>query len=315
MKVLVADDDVTGRSLAARWIRNWGYEVVTASDGTEALAVLDGEPSVQLAVLDWMMPGLSGVEICEAVRRRFTDRYVYIVLLTGKTDSDDTVAGLGAGADDYMTKPCNPKELEARLRTGRRIVELERALVSVQQQLSHEASHDALTSILNRRAILEELDRELVRGQRSSQPLSLVLLDVDHFKVINDTYGHAAGDEVLRALPSRITPALRSYDRAGRYGGEEFLIVLSNCPESAAFSAAERVRRAISGTAIVHAGRDLHVTASLGVASTQLSHETGAATLVKAADRALYRAKRGGRNRSLLAEPDEYMSVSVAKTG
>jgi two-component system, cell cycle response regulator len=313
VKVLVADDDITGRALAARWVRNWGYEVLTAADGAEALRVLEEEPSVQLAVLDWMMPGLSGVDVCRQVREKITNRYVYMVLLTGKSESDDTVLGLESGADDYMTKPCNPKELEVRLRAGRRIVELERALVHVQEQLSHEAAHDALTGLLNRRAILEELDRELVRGQRSRQPLSLVLCDVDHFKRVNDTYGHPAGDDVLRAIPSRLSGALRSYDRAGRYGGEEFLIVLSNCPEPAALGAAERIRRTLEASPVFHAGHELSVTMSLGVSSTQLSFEHGAQTLVKAADAALYRAKRSGRNRVLLATEDEYLALSAGR--
>jgi two-component system, cell cycle response regulator len=315
MKVLVADDDITGRSLVSRWVRGWGYEVVTASDGDEALFALESDSSVQLAVLDWMMPGVSGPEICRTVREKFTGRYIYIVLLTGKSESDDTVLGLEAGADDYMTKPCNPKELEARLRSGKRIVDLERALVRVQEQLSHEAAHDALTGLLNRRAIFEELEREMVRGQRTAQPLSVILFDVDHFKHVNDTFGHPAGDEVLRTIPARTHNALRSYDRAGRYGGEEFLIVLSNCPEAAALGAAERVRKNLESTPIIHGGQELRVTVSLGVASTQTSNEHNAISLIKAADRALYRAKRSGRNRALVAEPDEYLSLSVARAG
>lgn len=312
MRVLVADDELTGRMLADRWIKKWGYETVVVSDGEAALEALKRDPSIQLAVLDWMMPGLSGTDVCQAVRASVIDRYVYMLLLTGKDESGDTVEGLDAGADDYMTKPCNPRELEARLRTGKRIVELERTLIRVQQQLSHEASHDALTGIFNRRAILEELERELMRGGRNGQPVSLILCDIDHFKSINDNYGHPAGDEVLRAIPSLLTSTLRAYDRAGRYGGEEFLIVLSNCPEKAAESAAERVRKAVAAKPILVSGRELTITLSLGIASSESMHE-GVASLVKAADRALYRAKRGGRNRAILAEASDYLAMSSSR--
>jgi len=298
--------------LAERWIKAWGYETVVVSDGEAALAQLKRDPSIQLAVLDWMMPGLSGIDVCQAVRASITDRYVYMVLLTGKGESGDSVEGLDAGADDYVTKPCNPRELEARLRAGKRIVELERTLVRVQEQLSHEASHDALTGLYNRRAILEELERELMRGGRNSQPLSLILCDIDHFKNINDTYGHPAGDEVLRAIPGLFTSALRGYDRTGRYGGEEFLIVLSNCAEKAAENAAERVRRSVAAKPILISGRELPVTLSLGIASSEAAHE-GVASLIKAADRALYRAKRGGRNRAILAEASDYLATSSAR--
>lgn len=310
MKVLVADDDATGRALAARYVQKAGYEVVVASDGAQALKVLEEDSSVQLAVLDWMMPQLSGVEVCQTVRSRLTSRYVYMVLLTGKSESEDTITGLDAGADDYMVKPANPKELEARLRAGRRIVELERTLVRVQEQLSHEASHDALTGILNRRAALEDLERELVRGGRNGQPVSVILCDVDHFKSINDTYGHPAGDDVLRALPARLTQALRSYDRVGRYGGEEFLIVLSNCPEPAAMNAAERIRRSLESKPIVACQQELRVTLSLGVACSASAEGGGVSVLIRAADRALYRAKRAGRNRVAAAEPHEYLATS-----
>jgi two-component system, cell cycle response regulator len=312
MRVLVADDELTGRMLAERWIQNWGYETVVVKDGEAALEALKKDPSIQLAVLDWMMPGLSGLEVCQSVRTSITDRYVYMVLLTGKGESGDTVMGFDAGADDYMTKPCNPRELEARLRVGKRIVELERTLVRVQEQLSHEASHDALTGLFNRRAIMEELERELLRGGRSGQPVSLILCDIDHFKSVNDNYGHPAGDEVLRSIPPLICSALRNYDRAGRYGGEEFLIVLSNCPESAALNAAERVRHAVEAKPIVISGRELTVTLSLGVASSEVLHE-GVSSLVKAADRALYRAKRSGRNRAILAEATDYLATSSAR--
>jgi diguanylate cyclase (GGDEF)-like protein len=305
MKILIADDEATGRALLQRWATNWGYEPLVVTDGEQALLALRNDPTIQIALIDWVMPGLSGIELCEQVRREFLDHYVYILLLTGKSETEDAVEGLSAGADDYVRKPWSPRELEARLRTARRLVELQRALTVANERLVYEATHDALTGVWNRRAILDELDRELLRSARSREPVGVLMCDVDHFKSINDTWGHPVGDLVLEELPRRIQIGMRNYDRAGRYGGEEFLVVLSNCPEQSAITVAQRIRTAVEARPFPGSAQDLTVTLSVGAASSERGVQ-GAAALVRAADAALYRAKREGRNRVSLAASEEY---------
>jgi diguanylate cyclase (GGDEF)-like protein len=307
MKLLIADDEATGRALLQRWVSSWGYEPVLVSDGEQAMHALRADSTIQLAVVDWVMPGLTGPEICALLRKDFLEHYVYVVLLTGKSDTEDAVLGLDAGADDYVRKPFDPRELRARLRAGTRLVELHSALTLAKERLYHEASHDSLTGLLNRKAILEELDRELTRARRSQETVSVLMCDVDHFKRVNDSWGHAVGDEVLREIPARVNSGLRSYDRAGRYGGEEFLVVLSNCPEQAAVTVAERVRQAVNGRPFSCGGMELPVSVSCGVASSQRGG-FDAHGLMRAADAALYRSKHEGRNRVSRATDAEYVT-------
>jgi two-component system, cell cycle response regulator len=271
-----------------------------AKDGERALEILRHQPDVQLCVMDWMMPGMSGVDVCRELRLD-SSHYVYVVLLTARTGSEDVIEGLQAGADDYVLKPCNPHELEMRLRAGRRVVELERKLLAMQEQLRIEATHDALTGLLNRRAIFEELGRELARSRRASEHFSVVMCDVDHFKRVNDTYGHGGGDAVLRALPRLISSELREYDRLGRYGGEEFLVLLANCQAHEAVRVAERVRARIERSKVEVGELQLQITMSFGVAGSDQG-PGGIEGIVAAADAALYRAKNRGRNRALIAD-------------
>lgn len=308
VKVLIVDDETVGRALLDNWVREWGYEVITASSGEECLALLEGDPSIQLVVLDWLMPGISGLDVCRRVRENPHGRYVYLILLTGKGDAEDAIVGLEAGADDYVKKPCNPKELQVRLNAGRRIIELERALTAARERLAHEAAHDALTGIWNRRAILDELRRELFRAARTEEPVSVVLGDVDNFKAINDNFGHGVGDDVLREVAHRVQKCLRSYDRAGRYGGEEFLVVLAGCGEEGGIAVAERIRQAVETEPIVCGKARLTVTLSLGVACS--GHDASLDRLVRAADLALYRSKSGGRNRVTAALEADFVTSS-----
>lgn len=308
VKVLVVDDEKIGRTLLERWTREWGYDVVLADSGEACLDLLHADSSIQLVVLDWLMPGISGTEVCAQVRKEFIDRYVYLILLTGKSETEDAVAGLEAGADDYVKKPCNPKELQVRLNAGQRVVELERALTSARERLAHEAAHDGLTGSLNRRAIMEELTRELLRAARSREPVSVILADVDHFKRVNDTFGHGAGDEVLREVSRRIQRGLRNYDRAGRYGGEEFLVVLSGCAQEGAEAVAERIRQTVEREPIFCGREPLTVTVSLGVACSE--SDASVERLIRAADLALYRSKHGGRNRVTGAVEADFIASS-----
>ncbi len=308
MKVLLADDQRLARTIVTQWLRGWGYDVVAVTDGAAALAALAADTALSLAVIDWEMPGVDGLEVCRSVRALAAEPYTYLILLTAHSDKDDVVKGLEAGADDYIVKPCNPLELEVRLRAGRRIVELSRELTSARESLRFEATHDALTGLLNRRAVLARLDEELSRAGRNGAPVTLALLDLDHFKRINDTYGHCVGDEVLKGVAARMRSAVRVYDAVGRFGGEEFVIVLPEAEVSGGLALSARLGSVLGGDPVDTSVGPMQVTASVGIASTRYMRGASAATLVRAADVALYRAKAAGRNRAELAKAPDYVS-------
>ena len=232
MKILVADDDPISLRLMERTLQNDGYEVITAKNGLQAAQVLSSPGGPRLALIDWMMPELDGPGVCREMRSRHDDAYVYILLLTSKQSSEDVVGGLEAGADDYLTKPCHPAELKARLHTGRRVLQLEDKLVEGREEMRFKATHDALTLLWNRGGILALLRSELSRSAREKTPVSLLICDIDHFKQINDLYGHPVGDEVLQQVSTRLQDMVRPHDCVGRYGGEEFLVVLGGCNEA-----------------------------------------------------------------------------------
>ncbi|HLA41103.1 MAG TPA: diguanylate cyclase, partial [Candidatus Glassbacteria bacterium] len=250
-----------------------------------------------LVLLDWMMPGMDGAQICQQVRQRGGPVYTYILLLTAKFQKQDILQGLEAGADDYLTKPFASNELRARLQTGRRILELQEELVRSREQMQYQAGHDAMTDIWNHAAILEILQSELARSRREKVSVGILLLDLDHFKNVNDRYGHLAGDSVLREVVRRLKASLRPYDSIGRYGGEEFLIVLPSCRQENAVNQAERLRSVISNTLLEIPEGRLVVTVSLGVSVYSENGSAEMDSLLKAADVALYRAKEGGRDR------------------
>jgi len=297
MNVLIADDDVVSRRLLQVSLGQAGYQVETAANGAEALRALQESDRHRLAVLDWMMPEMDGVEVCRAVRKLAREPYIYIILLTAKERQNDIVEGLEAGADDYITKPFDLHELKARLRAGNRILELQEQLVSARDELRVRATHDSLTGLWNRGAILETLKNEMARSVRESTQLSIILADIDYFKRVNDTHGHQAGDAVLREVARRMQASVRVYDSVGRYGGEEFLIVSPGCGLSEAVNQAERLRRSVAAEEIsVPGGQRLAATMSFGVATiTPELKEHG--DLLRAADEALYIAKKNGRNR------------------
>lgn len=293
MKVLVVDDDPIPRRVVEASLRTAGYEPVLAIDGVDALRILKQPDSPRLIVLDWLMPRMDGLDVCRAIRSGQQEPYVYVLLLTGKDRHDEVVEGLDAGADDYVTKPCNLFELRARLRAGERILELQDQLVAAREQLREQATHDPLTELLNRSALLETLQRESARSSRGGGELAVIMVDVDNFKTINDSHGHLAGDAVLREIARRMRAAVRTYDSIGRYGGEEFVIVAPGCGIATARELAERLRSSVGGSEVVGPGVALTVTVSLGVAS---SASSTADDLLSAADRALYQAKANGRN-------------------
>jgi two-component system, cell cycle response regulator len=297
VKVLIAEDDMVSRRLLEAMLTKWGYEVTATRDGMEAWEVLQGADAPPLAILDWMMPELDGLEVCRKVRQRGQEPYIYLLLLTTKGRKENIIEGLDAGADDYLTKPFDPHELQVRLRTGMRIVKLQAEIIEAREALRVLATHDALTGVWNRRAILEMLSTELVRSSRDVLPVAVAMADLDHFKRINDTYGHVVGDAVLREAVSRMRALLRPYDAIGRYGGEEFLVVLPGCTPQDALGLAERLRSGIGQEPMAIPGGTIEVTGSIGVATNDTTAPLDAMALIQAADSALYRAKAGGRNR------------------
>jgi two-component system, cell cycle response regulator len=306
MKILLADDEPIARTMLEHWLAGWGYEVTLARDGESALQALREDPELRLLVVDWVMPKKDGIEVCKAIRSGPQEPYVYVVLLTAKDDKSDIIAGLDAGADDYLVKPCNPLELKVRLRAGRRVIELQEQLVKARESLRFEAMHDSLTGLLNRGAVLEQLTKELVRASRRGAPVSVLMGDLDHFKTINDTFGHAAGDAVLRETARRLKAGVRAYDSVGRLGGEEFIAVLPECDAKTGLSVAQRLCRSLAETPTMYNGKAIAHSISIGVAATDQFGAARADELIRAADAALYRAKNAGRSRALLAVEKEF---------
>ncbi|HTW30040.1 MAG TPA: diguanylate cyclase, partial [Candidatus Sulfotelmatobacter sp.] len=241
--------------------------------------------------------------VCRLVRQTPDRPYTYLLLLTARGQKDDILRGLEAGADDYLTKPFDSQELRARLNVGERILDLQRKLIQAREELRFRACHDVLTGLANREVVLETASREYSRQLREGGSFALVILDLDHFKTVNDTYGHLCGDEVLHEAARRLMASVRSYDTVGRYGGEEFLVVAPATDGRGALALAERVRRAIEAPAIITEAGSVRITASCGVAVSECEHALKPDDLLRIADEALYRAKGRGRNRSELAGP------------
>ncbi len=290
LRVLIADDEAVSRLLLKRTLESSGYRVTVACDGDEAWQILQSPESPLLAVLDWVMPGMEGIDICRKLKADPERRHAYVIMITSNSATSDIVTALEAGADDFVAKPFNAEVLRVRVRAGQRIVDL-------QLELHRKASHDDLTGMFNRRMVVEMLAREHARVVREKGVLSLGILDIDYFKRVNDSFGHHAGDAVLQEVARRIKASVRKIDIAGRYGGEEFLFVLPGCDARTTGAIAERVRLMISATPMMAAGHAIQVTASIGVAMSTAPHEMNPQALIENADRALYRAKALGRNR------------------
>ncbi len=313
--VLIAEDDPIFRRALQSWLQKWNYRVTALENGTDAWHALQQEDCPQLAILDWMMPGLDGIELCRRIRRLQKRPYKYVLLLTAKGGKEDVVAGLDAGADDYLIKPFDVNELRARVRAGKRILELQDALMKAHTELQFEAAHDRLTGLWNRGAIMDLLHRETQRSVRIGEPLGVIMADLDHFKRINDSYGHPTGDAVLREVAHRLLESVRNYDYVGRYGGEEFLIVLAECAPGDLAVTAERMRAHVSEKPVHTDSGPIAVTISIGLAAqrpagSELPREE---ELVRAADTALYCAKSNGRNR--VEQAAEICPVSSGRAG
>jgi len=293
--ILIAEDDPIACRILEKNLKIWGYETILAKNGEEAWILLQKE-DIRLALLDWMMPKIDGIELCRKIRNKSKAKYTYIIMLTSKGQTLDVIDGLKAGADDFMTKPANFLELQARLQTGQRIIALEDKLLESHKRLYDLATKDALTALWNRGMILEFLGEELDRSSREGHPLGLIMIDVDHFKKVNDTFGHQTGDLVLRLLSAGLKKHIRPYDKTGRYGGDEMLIVLPHCRIQQAGEIAERLRQRCEKIKLRIDDKQLSFTLSLGCTSTEVFKRPSVSNLIQAGDRALYQAKRSGRN-------------------
>ncbi len=306
MRVLIADDDITSRSVLSSVLRKCEHDVLETSNGAEAWEAVQQFDAPPLAIINWTMPEMDGLTLCGRIRLLNPEQRPYIIMLTGLEAQTHLSEGLDAGADEYLSKPFDPAELRARVGAAERIILLQAALARTSQT-------DALTQLPNRTGILRTLQNELFRAPREGQAIGVAILDVDHFKTFNDTHGHPAGDDLLQMLASRCLEALRPYDILGRYGGEEFMVVAPNCdPDEGPW---ERLREAVSSRPLHTCAGDLSVTVSVGVAYEDGS--LGLDKVIEAAGQALARAKAAGRNRveldncSVIALPEPLFTLAT----
>ncbi len=306
MKALVAEDDLSTRMLIKKIVENEGYEVLEAKNGYEGWKIFQKEKDdIYIALLDWMLPEMDGIELCRRIRKASVSHYVYILFLTSKRDVENIVEGLETGGDDYMTKPFARKELVSRIGVASRISVLEHKLNEANKKLHVLAITDPLTGLLNRRELFRRLENEIYRASREKKHYSLIIIDIDYFKRVNDTLGHTAGDMVLIEMSDRLKAEMRPYDIIGRYGGEEFLVGVPVTEAESSKKIAERIRTSISGKPFQIGDNKLDITISLGLTSAipegkkkDISHILEA--MIEGADSALYMAKDAGRNRVII---------------
>ena len=296
--VLLVDDSFIYQRVIKKHLHDWGFDVTLARDGEEAWELLQRPDSPRLVVMDWVMPKLDGVELVRRLRALPpTFPYPYTLLLTGKNSQSDLLNAMEAGVDYYLTKPFDDLELKARLLAGQRVIDLQNQLLDAHKILEHTASHDHLTGLMNRREIMKSLERELSRSEREHSPLAVAMIDVDHFKAVNDESGHLFGDEVLQEVAHRFQSQLRPYDSIGRYGGEEFLLILPGCDLRCALTRADQIRSIVGCIAVSAHGKCAPITVSIGVAVADGQADFDIQTLLGQADSGLYEAKKQGRNR------------------
>jgi len=291
MKILLVEDSYIERHKVGGYLTEWGFDHLAVGSGTEAVKLLEAPDPPNMALLDWMLPGLDGIDVCRRIRKlSTTGTYIYTVMLTAKNRKQDLLTAMEAGADDYLSKPVDPSELRARIMVGKRILEL-------QQSLRFAATHDFLTNLLNRSEILAALEREFSRSGREGKAATLIMADIDHFKRVNDSLGHAAGDEVLKEVAKRLKADLRPYDVVGRYGGEEFLIILPGCDLVTGARRADEVRKLVAKDPILTPFGTTSTTVSMGVSATTPDRNHTVSDFLHEADISMYAAKQNGRNR------------------
>jgi two-component system cell cycle response regulator len=303
MKILIAEDDPTSRMILVAIVSEWGYEPLPVENGAQALSVLQADDAPRLLLLDWEMPEINGLALCKKIREEDTSNPPYIILLTSRSDTDDIVTGLKVGANDYISKPFDHAELKARLQVGKRMLDLQSELNNAKEAMVFQANFDELTKLMNRRAVMKAMANEIERSKRNLQPLYICMCDVDHFKKINDTHGHLAGDAVLKEIAQRFNNSLRPYDLCGRYGGEEFLIIL-NSKKDHVHDLFKRIRLSIADKPFIYEDTVLHVTISCGVTLYEPpTDQRNTTQMLTDADTALYEAKNTGRNRTVFTSP------------
>ena len=299
MNVLIAEDDIISCRALEKNLKDWGYRIHVTKNGEEAWEIIKNG-GIRLAIVDWGMPKMNGLELCHKIRNEYQPReekYLYIILLTGRDLEKDIITGLSAGADDYITKPFSYMELKVRIQNGARII----ALQDIQLQ---KANTDSLTQLWNRKKILEILEEELNRNFRENIPLGIIMLDIDNFKTINDTYGHLIGDKVIIEVASRLKKKIRSYDKIGRYGGDELLLILPGLGRQDAKNIAERLRQSVCAEKIQTEAGALNITVSLGVSIFDTASRPSTKKMIEESDLALYMAKGRGRNIAVVSEFD-----------
>jgi diguanylate cyclase (GGDEF)-like protein len=299
MHILIAEDDTVTRRMLQKTLEQWGHEVVATDSGTEAWKAFQ-KNNFRLLITDWVMPGLDGLELCQKARAYAGElgRPVYVILLTSRGSVQDLAAGLNAGADDFIAKPFSQDELHARVHSGERIVSLQQQLIGAREEMERLALTDSLTNLFNRRALIETMRKDEDRMRREGKPIGLVMGDIDNFKLINDTYGHQTGDRILKMVSECLLASIRTGDHAGRWGGEEFVLVLPGADIIQCAEIAERCRALLESQRVTLPGGEvLKVTASFGAASTEGAQRTNIMSLVQQADKAMYWAKNAGRNR------------------
>jgi diguanylate cyclase (GGDEF)-like protein len=294
-RVVVAEHHKGTRQLLFQMLRHWGFDPVKAVNGAEVLQIADEEKPPELIILSRTLPGIDAVDLCRRIKDRHSEYSPYILMLAMQNDRQEIVRALESGAAEYLTTPFEAKELRARLIVATRILKRQESLIASREQFRVLATKDSLTGVWNRRSIHEILESELDRAAQSERSTGVLLVDLDHFKRVNDTHGHLMGDLVLRETSQRLKNTLRVYDSIGRYGGEEFLIVVPGSREGELCDLAERLRLAIEKDPFRIGESELRITLSIGAAIMPPRGELPASVLA-VADQALYDAKRLGRN-------------------
>ena len=301
MKILIAEDDLTSRTILTALLKKLGHDPLAASNGKEAWEMLNKQGAPNLAILDWNMPEMSGIELCKAIRKDISRDYIFIILLTSRNSRQDIITGLEAGADDYLVKPPDPAELTARIKNGMRILELERCLKKANEEIRIASMTDPLTKIYNRGYLSDHLPNEINRARRYGHPFSIILCDIDYFKKVNDTFGHPAGDQVLKEFVQRLLGSIReNVDWVARYGGEEFMIILPETDCESALIVAERLRNNVASKEMDINKKKIRITASFGITGFNAdtpNEKISVETMISKADEYLYQAKQNGRDR------------------
>jgi diguanylate cyclase (GGDEF)-like protein len=296
--VLLVEDSPIYERIITGHLRNWGFEVTLAQDGEEAWEILQQPNSPRLVVMDWVMPKMDGVELCRRLRKLPSAfPYTYTLLLTGKDSRADLLKAMEAGVDDYLSKPFDDLELKARLLAGKRVIDLQNQLLAARESLRYAASYDHLTGLMNRKEVMEALERELARAKRDRSPVTIAMIDVDHFKKVNDDLGHLFGDAALKEVARRFQSQLRVYDSIGRVGGEELLLVFPGCDLTSALIRMDQIRGLVCNKPVTAMGKSRIISVSIGIAVADGQKAANVNDLLHQADLGLYEAKRKGRNR------------------